>query len=82
MANEIVIYRCTECGAVFNGIGALHGHAEHHRPFLSFRGKAEELMKYTERLKIKEYEKLSPAKDEYRPGIRAVFNYMLHHLFP
>jgi len=69
--DEFIIYRCTECGKVFNGygaIGALHGHAERHRPFLASLlngGKVEELMDYTERLQVTEYDELDPVPDDF-----------------
>lgn len=59
--DEFVVYRCTECGKVFDGpgaIGALHAHAEKHRPFFSEGGNVEALMAYTEKLRITDYEKL------------------------
>ena len=52
---ELDLYRCKECGYVSRSIAFLHGHIESHTSVLK-TGNVDELMKYVEKLEVKEYE--------------------------
>jgi hypothetical protein len=55
----VYLYRCSECGKTYLSIGSVHGHAEGHRPFLSWPGNIGKLMEYTEILEVTSTEKVS-----------------------
>lgn len=57
---EIVVYRCTECGKTSVSIGWLHAHVERHRGFFGLQlpwrvGDFDALMEMTEVLRVEDY---------------------------
>lgn len=65
--DDVVVFRCPECGKIEQSLPAIHGHSERHTGFWSF-GDAEDLMEYTEKLKITEYEELDASENHPDPG--------------
>ena len=57
--DNIVLFKCTECGKIKRILPELHAHAEKHTGFFSF-GNVSDLMKYTEKLEVTGYENLEP----------------------
>ncbi len=60
MSDELVVYRCTECGHQSLSLGSLHGHAERHRGWHGLQwpwnwGDADALMDYTQVLHVTDY---------------------------
>lgn len=53
--DNLVIYRCTECGKVYYSLFWLHSHAETHTGLFSFAN-VDDLMAYTEKLEVTDYE--------------------------
>lgn len=76
MSDEIVLYRCTECGKLSVSLGWLHAHIEGHRgytwlgiqiPFTKTAvANVSELMKRTEVLRVEEYDVVSLDEVEVR----------------
>jgi hypothetical protein len=74
--DQIIVYRCTECGAVDVSLGSLHAHIERHRGYtrlgiqLPFTKTAianvDELMKRTQILRVEDYSEVSEAEVEIR----------------
>lgn len=60
---KVNVFRCARCGKIYQSLPAPHGHAEEHTGFLSF-GNFEDLMQYTEKLKVTEYEELDAPEDQ------------------
>ena len=58
---DIIIFRCTECGKITQHLSTLHGHAEKHTPFYSFAN-FDRLMEYTEMLQVTEYDDRDPVE--------------------
>lgn len=59
-SDELVIYRCTECGKTSVSLGWLHAHCEQHRglfgiPFPWLMGDFDALMEMTEVLRVEDY---------------------------
>lgn len=76
MAEEIELYRCTECGKASVSIGYLHAHIEGHLgwgPFNMlpppFPGNFDALMEKTEVIRVTEYE----LADEPKPSEPPLF---------
>jgi hypothetical protein len=65
--DDIIVFRCTGCGKIYQTLPALHGHAERHTGFWSF-GNVQDLMEYTEKLKITGYEELDASENHPNPG--------------
>lgn len=61
---DIVFFRCTECGKITQHLADLHAHAEKHTPFYSFAN-IDRLMECTEMLQVTEYEELD-SLEHYR----------------
>lgn len=62
--DELVIYRCAECGKTSVSLGWLHAHVEKHRGFFGLQlpwrmGDADALMEMTEVLRVDDYSKVS-----------------------
>jgi len=64
---DFVVFRCTGCGKICQSLPALHGHAEKHTGFLSF-GNVNELMQYTEKLKVTGYGEIDALEDQPHRG--------------
>lgn len=67
LAEEIVIFRCIECGEVRDNIGSLHAHCEKHRGIFGIQlpwkyGDAEELMDMTQAIRVREADIISPRR--------------------
>ncbi len=66
--DDLVVFRCSECGYISMSLGALHGHAESHRgytrlgiqiPFTkTAAGDYDRLMEYTEVLRVGKTEEI------------------------
>lgn len=66
---DLVLFRCRGCDHVFLTLGALHGHAEMHRGYTRFGiqipftktapARVDELMKFTEIVRVGETEEVS-----------------------
>ena len=66
---EIVVYRCTECGKTSLSLGYLHAHVEKHRGYTRFNiqvpftktamANGDELMKRTQVLRVTEVEEIA-----------------------
>jgi hypothetical protein len=59
--DDIVIFRCTDCGKTSTSIGSLHAHCEKHHGIFGIQlpwriGDFEALMEYTEVLRVTDYE--------------------------
>lgn len=65
--DDLVLFRCTECGIIKMSLGELHGHCEKHRGYTRFNipvpltkeapANVDELMKLTEVLRVTDTEK-------------------------
>ena len=69
--DELVIYRCTECGKTSVSLGWLHAHAEKHRGLFGLQfpwriGDFDALMEMTEVLRIEEYREVDLDEVEVR----------------
>lgn len=62
--DELVVYRCTECGKTSVSLGWLHAHAEKHRGLFGLQlpwriGDFDALMELTEVLRVDGYERVN-----------------------
>jgi hypothetical protein len=74
--HEILVFRCTECGAVDVSLGKLHAHIERHRGYTRFgiqlpltktaMANVDELMKRTQILRVEDYSEVSKSEVEIR----------------